>query len=651
MTTDGSPASGWRNHRLALVLFPLLALAFFARPLMTGDLPVFRDHRDYFQPLRYYTAVELRSGHLPLWNPYSASGEPWLANPQTAVFYPPAWIFLILPFATAYVLYLALHLAILGYGMYRLLALRVSREAAIAGAVALTCCGPVFSLIDISNNLTTFAWFPWVIWCALGEASARRSGTLLALCFLGGEPFYAGLAALTYALLVRKPRRIAATGLVAFGLSAIQLLPFLEMLRGSDRAAGLPRDQLFHDSASIGDWLRMAIPPQLSVDVIDRSLSQHFISVVYIGFGAAVLALVGIVAGRRREVAGWMLLLVTSVAISIAPLLPPVSAMLANFPVTLFRYPARLIPVGALALAALAALGWDRVRPGRHRFDVVVVAILLLEVLPYSSRLLMLAPFARNAGAYSREVGADSKLLRVGNRAGSDRSAWIAGYLNLFDRRFDTWSAAPVMSHRYGRWFEEAFGGRRLDLVDRFPAGWILATGPIGPRFESVSRLRGVTLFRNRHALPMAALWTSVRETAGPEQALAGALDHRSGGDVFISPAPSLPPVMRRQIVPARIVTMNGHEAHVEIDTPLPGILVLMQQDAPGWRVTVDGEPAHKLLADGIFRAVELTPGLHKVVWSYLPTSLLAGFAITLATLASMQVEVFVKRRASRKVS
>ncbi len=651
MSEIAAAPSGWRRHRLALVLFPLLALGVFAKPLLLGEVPAFRDHRDYFQPLRYYTAVELRSGHLPLWNPYSASGEPWLANPQTAVFYPPAWIFVVLPFPTAYVLFLALHLAILGYGTYLMLSLRVSREAAIAGAVALTFCGPIFSLIDISNNLTTFAWLPWVIWCALGEAPARRAGAVLALCFLGGEPFYAGMGAVLYALIVRRPGRIAATGLIAFGLSAIQLLPFLEMLRGSDRAAGLPRDQLFRDSASIGDWLRMAIPPQLTPDVIDLALSQHFISVVYIGMGTAILALVGVVVGRRKDVAAWLMLLTAAFAISIGPTLPPVASMLEHFPVTLFRYPARLIPIGALALAALAAIGWDRVRPARRQFDIAIVLLLLVEVLPYSTLLVDSAPFPPLAEPYGREIGATSKLMRVDNRAGSDRYAWIAGYLNLYERRFDTWSAAPVMSDRYGRWFMEAFGGTRFDLVDRFPAGWILSKREIGPRFEQVSEVRGVKLFRNRHALPMAALWTSVRGAGSPADALAGALDSRSGGDVFISPAPSLAPVTRRQIVPARVVELGGFEARVEIDTPLPGILVLMQQDAPGWQVSVDGNRARKLLADGNFRAVALAAGRHTVVWRYLPMSLIAGFAITLITLAFMQVDSFVKQRASRKVS
>src|SRR4051812_1377550 len=95
--------------RLPFVVIAVVALLTFAKPLLRQEVPIVRDHFDYFQPLRWYTATELRQGRLPLWNPYNASGEPWLANPQTGVFYPPTWLFLALPFATAYTLFLALH--------------------------------------------------------------------------------------------------------------------------------------------------------------------------------------------------------------------------------------------------------------------------------------------------------------------------------------------------------------------------------------------------------------------------------------------------------------------------------------------------------------------------------------------------------------
>src|SRR5205085_11795560 len=164
-----------RRHRFGLTLIALIAAAMFLPAILRRDVFVLRDHFDYFQPLRWFTSQELRAGRLPLWNPYNASGEPWLANPQTGVFYPPTWLFLIIPFPAAYMLFLLLHLVILGWGGYLLFSRTVSEGTALAGAVALMFSGPVLSLLDINNNLASLAWVPIVIWCA-AEGARRRGG-------------------------------------------------------------------------------------------------------------------------------------------------------------------------------------------------------------------------------------------------------------------------------------------------------------------------------------------------------------------------------------------------------------------------------------------------------------------------------------------
>src|SRR5207244_2925155 len=155
------------------VVIAIVASLAFAKPLIRGEVPTFRDHSDYFQPLRWFTANELRHGRLPLWNVYSASGERWLANPQTCVFYPPAWIFLALPFATAYTLFLALHVMLLGWSAFLLFSRFASEMAALAAALALMFCGPAMSLVDINNNLATFAWLPLVLWCAMANVGPQ----------------------------------------------------------------------------------------------------------------------------------------------------------------------------------------------------------------------------------------------------------------------------------------------------------------------------------------------------------------------------------------------------------------------------------------------------------------------------------------------
>jgi hypothetical protein len=297
------------------LLLALAAAALFILPLARGEVFMLRDHFDYFQPLRWFTATELQAGRLPLWNPYNASGEPWLANPQTGVFYPPAWIFVVMPFATAYMLYLLAHLILLGCGAYLLFARSVSRGAAMVGAAALMYSGPVLSLLDVSNNLATLAWIPLALWCA-AEGAWRRGGIVLALAFLAGEPFFAAIAAALYAvvaLTTRRPedsktRRLLLTAITAFGVSAIQLFPFMELIRGSDRAARLDASAILQHSMQFRDW-------RLVFFAFDATTAQRFIPVVYAGLSVCLLALAGI----RRRTLGWLVLLAIAIAISTGP--------------------------------------------------------------------------------------------------------------------------------------------------------------------------------------------------------------------------------------------------------------------------------------------------------------------------------------------
>src|ERR1041385_4895772 len=175
------------QHSRRVLFRSIAALLALSKPLFTNQVPTFRDHSDYFQPLRWFTADELRHGRLPLWNPCSASGERWLANPQTGVFYPPAWLFLALPFAPAYNLFLALHLMLAGWGGFLLFGSYASSGPALAAALALMFCGPTMSLVDVNNNLATFAWLPLVLWCALAGVRAQVSALAIAMSFLAGE--------------------------------------------------------------------------------------------------------------------------------------------------------------------------------------------------------------------------------------------------------------------------------------------------------------------------------------------------------------------------------------------------------------------------------------------------------------------------------
>lgn len=575
--------------RFPLALLALLATTIFLPALLQREVFTLRDHFDYFQPLRYFTAQELKAGHLPYWNPYNAAGEPWLANPQTGVFYPPSWLFLALPFETAYMLFLLLHLILLGWGAYLLFARNASPGAAMIGAAALMFSGPVLSLLDVQNNLATLAWIPLALWCAC-EGAWRRGGIVLALAFLAGEPFFAALAALLY-VLVRRKRDAIGTALIAFGISAIQLLPFLAFVATSDRAGGMGDALILRDSMPLLDWYRVLVP---------GPTSQHFIPVVYMGIAVVVLAAIGI----GRNTLPWLALLAFAIVLAAGP------SFLGELPITLFRYPARLVPIAAIAVAALAANGWERIRRGDRRWlDLIVVAVVVADLLPRSMPLLRTAEFRRDVVPYPRLIGADEKFLRFGEIDPRQRASWIAGYLNLYDRRFDAFTAAPLANERYVRFVRQMLAEPKGTLFSRAGVAFILTKYQLPRWWSEVAHAGGVTVYRNRNALPMAA--------------------HFSPGSQSV------------RFAPWRLDTRS---ARISVNAPRDGVLVLRQQTAAGWKVSLDGKPATPLIIEGLFRGVSVPKGRHEIVWTYDPPLFFAGIAVTLLTLLAMQIHVFVKR-------
>ena len=76
------------------------------------------------------------------------------------------------------------------------------------------------------------------------------------------------------------------------------------------------------------------------------------------------------------------------------------------------------------------------------------------------------------------------------------------------------------------------------------------------------------------------------------------------------------------------------------------GLLVFSEVDYPGWRATVDGDPASLVRADYVLRALCVPAGEHRVVLVYAPPLVGAGLAITgLALLSVVGVGVWTVRQ------
>jgi uncharacterized membrane protein YfhO len=86
----------------------------------------------------------------------------------------------------------------------------------------------------------------------------------------------------------------------------------------------------------------------------------------------------------------------------------------------------------------------------------------------------------------------------------------------------------------------------------------------------------------------------------------------------------------------------------IEAELEAPGLLVLADSYAAGWRAQVDGTPASIRPANFLFRGVLVPAGRHRVRFEYRPRSVTAGATASLGGGALLAVLALLARRRDR---
>ena len=425
---------------------------------------------------------QVLSGSPPWWDPWTAFGQPLLANPNNQVLYPPAWLNLLLRPGTAYAWLAAGHLLLGAVGIRALLRrLGASREGALVGGAAWLLSGPVLSLVSVWHHLAGAAWMPWVILAADRALSAptwRRSlawGGVVAGQFLAGSPDVSLLTLLAQAALLaasvrwREPasgpnRRLVGSVLLAAGfalaLAAGQWLPTLEAARASERWSLPEARRVFwslHPVSALGT-LAPVPATRLPLDVRSHpeltELTLPFLRSTYLGLPCLALVLGGALAGGRRR-ALFALLGLGTLLLALGRHLPVYDLATTLLPpLRTMRYPEKFLVLSALAWAVLAGDGYDAWRagpgPGQRRLAGAALALvsalaaaaaatLHLRADEVATRLL--EPGAGSGGlrplaaglALTALAGTLACFLTRLRPPAASRTAWLLAVLALLD--------------------------------------------------------------------------------------------------------------------------------------------------------------------------------------------------------------------------
>ena len=356
----------------------LAVLTFVSWPwiFLGSQMFVFRDFGFFSAPIAWHLRESFWRMELPLWNPLSNCGQPFLAEWNTQALYPPALFYLLLPFPWSFGVSCLLHLFLAGLGMFFLARdwTQNSFGAALAGVI-FAFSGLMTGSLGWPATIAAMGWMPWVVW--LTRRAWREGGKVPVPAALAGalQMLSGGveMVLLTWVLLGATfaaefisggmPRakiviRFCIVILFVAGLSAAQLLPFFDLLRHSERAA----NYFASDSPmpSTG-WVNFLVP--LFRDGFAQGIyyqsGQFWILSYYTGVTTVALAAMALWHSRTVEV--WVMLILSAFCLVLAtgnatPLYGWISAHIGI--VGLIRFPVKFVvlPVFVMPLMAAYAL-------------------------------------------------------------------------------------------------------------------------------------------------------------------------------------------------------------------------------------------------------------------------------------------------------
>ncbi len=324
---------------------------------------------------RLLVIKSFKSFSLPLWNPYSFSGQPLLANVQSSPFQLLNILFFAIPFKFAWGIQIITPLILTSIFMYMFLkSIHLSSTASVFGAIVLPFSGFFVAWFEWGTVVTTAMWLPLILYLSnkFFEKISFLTFLLLTFAFMqvlvSGHPqtaLYVFLFAsfyITTLFLKTKKIKTAIFTLIstvsAILISSPQIIPTLEFLNYTNRA----QDQMYFVNRQ--DWF---LPIQNLIQIVAPDFFGNPTTNNYWGIWnyAEFISFVGVVPLFFAIISLFKLerkYIVFPIILTVAALLAlknPVSVIpyRYSFPIVSSFQPSRIIFLIDFALAVLSAIG------------------------------------------------------------------------------------------------------------------------------------------------------------------------------------------------------------------------------------------------------------------------------------------------------
>ena len=373
-----------RENILIAVLFFCITVIYFAPVVFSTQTFASRDLYAFFYPRRLFAAEAIRSGILPLWNPYLASGVPFLANLQSSLFYPLSSIYYVLPFHLGFKCFIILHYYLAGLFMYLLMKhWKYGTSSSLTAGIVFMFGGYMISILDNLAFLTAAVWLPLIV--LFFDRSLQKNnpidliitGILISMQILGGDAscyllstFIFMVAYLIYYLAsendfaTRKRKSVICclpvAWIIGLGLSSIQLIPFLEFISHSTRTGGFGYETLTKWSYNPLELFQLLVPYVFGTTVpMSRWFGQYWLDTFYIGVFPLLLVLFCLFWSKCKLKLFLLIIICISLFMALGKYNPLFYWFTSVPGINMLHYPVKYLFLAGFSLSILAGIGFN----------------------------------------------------------------------------------------------------------------------------------------------------------------------------------------------------------------------------------------------------------------------------------------------------
>lgn len=361
----------------------------------------------YF-PKFFFSSFFNLSHQIPLWNPYMFSGTPFLANPSSGIFYPINIIFLLLPTSFAFDYLFILDIFLIGLFTY-LFARKINLDnfSSFISAIVFMFSGTIIYRVYPGHLyiLDAIVWLPIILFFyerifeKRNYVSGAIAGIAISLMIFVGHSqftFYNLMFSSLYFLLrlffdLKETKNLIKTLklffiftlsiITALGISAIQLIPSLELSNLSERSGGISFDFATAFSLPIYQVASFILPNFFGSPFNTTYWGKGNIWELggYLGLAPLLFSTLAVFLKRNKYVTIFLAFSILALLLSFGNYGPLYNFFYNYVPFfNLFRAPARFLYIYAFSVSILCGLGLNYILSNNFKKKIYLIKKLFL---------------------------------------------------------------------------------------------------------------------------------------------------------------------------------------------------------------------------------------------------------------------------------